>query len=230
LRPVGLEAEPQNRYLEIEESESESWNQNRELESRNQDRQSESRNQNRQSESESGYWFLTTATLAIGLLMGFAGGYVVGQRDAMPVPQSAERPLARAQPPQSPSANETPAATAGREFTESAVPPTPTEPERPQAAPPEPAAGAGPDGAAAQTVGPGRVDPRERGLLHVDSRPRGAQVFVDGRLVGITPLLLSDVRPGTHAVRVDLRGHRRWVTSVDVAPGERHRVAASLER
>lgn len=190
----------------------------RELESRNQVRESEA-------EPEHGYWFLTTATLAIGLLMGFAGGYVVGQRDATPVPQSAERAVARA-PRSQPSADETPAPTAGRDFTESAVPPAASGVERPS----EPARDAPRTDRPASTAPPERVDPREPGLLQVDSRPRGAQVFVDGRLVGTTPLLLSAVRPGTHAVRIDLRGHRRWVASVDVAPGERQRVAASLER
>jgi hypothetical protein len=62
------------------------------------------------------------------------------------------------------------------------------------------------------------------------SRPSGAQVFVDGRFVGTTPLRLSDVAAGSHAVRIALPGHRRWVTSVNVSPGERSRVAASLER
>lgn len=176
-----------------------------------------------------GYWFLTTATLAIGLLMGFAGGYVVGLRDATPAPQSAERAVARAERPQPP-ADDKPAPTAGRDFTESAVPPSASGTEGAAVPPSESSSGAPRGDRAAQMTQPERFDPRERGLLQVDSRPRGAQVFVDGRLVGTTPLLLSDVRPGTHAVRIDLRGHRRWVASVDVAPGERQRVAASLER
>jgi hypothetical protein len=67
-------------------------------------------------------------------------------------------------------------------------------------------------------------------VLQVDSRPRGARVFLDGRLVGTTPLVVDEVRPGAHAVRIDLIGHRRWVTTVDVAPGQRQKVAASLER
>jgi hypothetical protein len=55
-------------------------------------------------------------------------------------------------------------------------------------------------------------------------------VFLDGRLVGTTPVVLQDVPPGPHAVRIDLVGHRRWVTTIDLAPGARQRVAASLER
>ena len=65
--------------------------------------------------------------------------------------------------------------------------------------------------------------------MEVLSRPSGAQVFVDGALVGQTPLSLPTVEPGAHAVRISLPGHQRWVTSVDVRPGDRTRVAASLE-
>jgi hypothetical protein len=65
--------------------------------------------------------------------------------------------------------------------------------------------------------------------LFVDSHPSGAQVFVDGALVGRTPLLLNEVRPGEHRVRMAMPMRRPWSTSVDVVPGTRTRVAASLE-
>jgi serine/threonine protein kinase len=190
--------------------------------------ESESTITKQESEPRHGYWFLTTATLAIGLLMGFVSGYVAGQRDATPVPPSAERAVARAQRPSA--GDETPAPTAGRDFTESVVPPAPSGAEPPVVRPSEPPAGAAGSGRTNPIAQSDRLDPREPGVLQIDSRPRGAQVFIDGRLVGTTPLMLTEVRPGTHAVRIDLRGHRRWVASVDVAPGERQRVAASLER
>ena len=64
----------------------------------------------------------------------------------------------------------------------------------------------------------------------VDSRPVGAQVFVDGRSVGYTPLVVGDLMPGTHSVRMQLPGYRPWVTGVTLSPGARERVAASLEQ
>jgi hypothetical protein len=66
--------------------------------------------------------------------------------------------------------------------------------------------------------------------MQVLSRPVGAQVFLDGALVGSTPLVIPTVRPGRYAVRMELAGHRPWTTLVRVAPGERARVAASLEQ
>jgi hypothetical protein len=62
------------------------------------------------------------------------------------------------------------------------------------------------------------------------SRPSGAQVVLDGRVIGRTPMTLPDVATGTHDVRLDLPGFRPWATSVEIAPGERTRVAASLEQ
>jgi hypothetical protein len=68
------------------------------------------------------------------------------------------------------------------------------------------------------------------GSIQVLSRPTGAQVVLDGRAVGRTPLAIADVRTGAHDVRIELPGFRRWATSVEVKPGERTRVAASLEQ
>jgi len=68
------------------------------------------------------------------------------------------------------------------------------------------------------------------GVLVVESRPPGADVFVDGKLVGITPLVLARVDAGEHAVRLERDGYRRWSASVRIVSGERNRVAASLER
>ena len=67
------------------------------------------------------------------------------------------------------------------------------------------------------------------GLL-VDSRPPGASVFVDNRLVGTTPLTLSTVSAGEHAVRLERDGYRQWTSSVHAVAGEQNRVTASLER
>jgi hypothetical protein len=68
------------------------------------------------------------------------------------------------------------------------------------------------------------------GSLMVDSRPGGARVFVDGRLVGTTPLLIDAVAAGDHPVRLELGGFKPWVSSVRISSGERARVSGSLEQ
>jgi eukaryotic-like serine/threonine-protein kinase len=67
------------------------------------------------------------------------------------------------------------------------------------------------------------------GRLLLESRPSGAAVLIDGRVVGTTPLVLSDLEPGPRQVRIELPGHRPWTTTATVVAGQRVRVAASLE-
>jgi hypothetical protein len=55
-------------------------------------------------------------------------------------------------------------------------------------------------------------------------------VYVDGKLIGTTPLLLPSLAAGDHAVRIELAGYNRWSATVSLEGGERRRVAASLER
>ena len=68
------------------------------------------------------------------------------------------------------------------------------------------------------------------GSLLVESRPAGASVIVDGRHAGTTPLRLSDVRTGNHAIRIERDGYRMWTGGVAVSAGEQNRITASLEK
>jgi hypothetical protein len=71
---------------------------------------------------------------------------------------------------------------------------------------------------------------RFSGILVLDSRPPGAKIFLDGILVGTTPMLLQAVRAGEHAVRMERDGYKNWSSSVRVVASERNRVTAALER
>jgi hypothetical protein len=68
------------------------------------------------------------------------------------------------------------------------------------------------------------------GSLYIDSRPSGAKVFLDGKLIGTTPLSMASVQAGEHAVRLEYDGYRRWTSSVRIVASEQNRVTASLER
>ena len=81
-----------------------------------------------------------------------------------------------------------------------------------------------------RAAGAGRGRARFAGALAVDSRPAGAKVFVDGKLVGTTPMSLPSVPAGSHAIRLEHDGYRRWSSSVRVVASEQNRVTASLER
>lgn len=72
--------------------------------------------------------------------------------------------------------------------------------------------------------------PPSVGSLSIVSRPAGAIVYVDGRRVGNTPLELSKLSIGSHALRVEHAGYRQWSSSVKIVSGGRARVTASLVR
>ncbi|HEX3644237.1 MAG TPA: PEGA domain-containing protein [Vicinamibacterales bacterium] len=71
---------------------------------------------------------------------------------------------------------------------------------------------------------------RFTGALAVDSRPAGARVFVDNKVVGTTPMALPAVSAGSHVIRLEHDGYLRWSSSVRVIASEQNRVTASLER
>jgi serine/threonine-protein kinase len=71
---------------------------------------------------------------------------------------------------------------------------------------------------------------RYTGTVNIESRPSGAKVYLDNKLVGTTPLSMSDVRAGEHVVRLEHDGYRRWTSMVRVVAAERNRVTASLEK
>jgi serine/threonine protein kinase len=83
---------------------------------------------------------------------------------------------------------------------------------------------------AAGATAAGTMAPAGAGQLQFASRPTGARVYLDGRPVGTTPALVSNVPGGVRTVRFEMTGYRAWQTRVEVVPGQRVRVAASLEQ
>jgi PEGA domain-containing protein len=67
------------------------------------------------------------------------------------------------------------------------------------------------------------------GAITLESEPAGAQVFVDGRPIGLTPLLNWEVRAGSHVVRVESQGYGRWSSAVRVVTGNTLSVVATLQ-
>jgi hypothetical protein len=118
-----------------------------------------------------------------------------------------------------------------REDSSAPVPVPEPAPARPTA-PPRVAERSAPAAAprVAERSAPAASTAAGRGSLHILSRPSGAEVTVDGRVIGRTPLVIADVSSGRHEVRLELAGFRSWATSVRVDAATRTRVAASLEQ
>jgi len=67
------------------------------------------------------------------------------------------------------------------------------------------------------------------GSVYIDTRPSGAQVTIDGRMVGTAPMRVPDLAPGAHTIRLDLAGHKSLTTTVVVRAGQQVPVRVSLE-
>jgi hypothetical protein len=67
------------------------------------------------------------------------------------------------------------------------------------------------------------------GSLAVSSSPPRAQVFVNGVMVGVTPVVLQEMPVGSRALRVVLDGYTRWTSVVRIIAGERTVVSAKLQ-
>ena len=67
------------------------------------------------------------------------------------------------------------------------------------------------------------------GAIDVNYRPTGATISIDGRQVGTTPDLISQVLIGSHEISVDKEGFEPFKTTVKVAEGETVALTGSLE-
>ncbi len=143
---------------------------------------------------------MLVSALMVGLVVGFAGGYMA-------------RPRAlQSGPPREMSV------AVGTDATVVPAPsaPTPLAPTRKA-----PEAPKGPSRV------PSKV-PSKLGTLAVESRPSGAAVTLNGRPRGTTPLRVDALAPGEYQVSMALQGYRPFSTTVRVVAGERTRAAASL--
>jgi len=81
----------------------------------------------------------------------------------------------------------------------------------------------------ATTVSANARRPLFRGSLVVNSRPSGARVFLNGRSVGRTPLVLRNQTAGSRAVRVALDGYEPWSSAVQVIADTETHLRAELK-
>ena len=81
-----------------------------------------------------------------------------------------------------------------------------------------------------QSVRKGAKTPQFVGTLLIESDPAGAAVFVNQESVGDTPVLLKDLRAGSHVVRLEYEGYQRWSSAATVSAVRQERVKAKLER
>jgi PEGA domain len=158
----------------------------------------------------SGRWLMGT----LGKAGASAAPAQTSSRPTQDVPQAAPNVLPPAPAPQPPARPDAPSAT--------------TTPSR------DPAATATVTPPDERRVGqpasrPAVVNPNAPGGLFAITRPVGAQVFLDDKLVGTTPLFLSRLSPGSHQVRLEMPGFKTYSSTIHIERNERFRVALQLE-
>jgi hypothetical protein len=67
----------------------------------------------------------------------------------------------------------------------------------------------------------------ERTILEIQDPP-GCTVYVDDELMGVAPLTLTTISPGSHMVRISLEGYRDWSKEVNVEKDVTTTVTANL--
>jgi hypothetical protein len=67
------------------------------------------------------------------------------------------------------------------------------------------------------------------GTLDISTRPAGARVTLDGKLLGQAPMRVPGVLPGSHTIRLEMAGYRTVTTTVVVRAGQQVPVRVSLE-
>jgi len=72
--------------------------------------------------------------------------------------------------------------------------------------------------------------PRSVLTVLIESTPAGARISIDGRDLGPTPLMVRQLRPGTHTLEVRMPGYRLWSQRLTVAAGDSRKIMATLER
>jgi len=65
--------------------------------------------------------------------------------------------------------------------------------------------------------------------VYIASTPQGAEIAINGKTAGVTPLTLPAVPAGRHLVTASLRGFRTLHQTLDLKPGERNVLNLSLE-
>ena len=96
------------------------------------------------------------------------------------------------------------------------VAPPPPIPERP----PPPVAAETPEPSPPATQEPEKTTSGEYGTLSIDSKPDGAEVFVNAEYKGTTPIKVPKVPSGSVKVTVSKEGFLRYTTSVALRGGE----------
>lgn len=100
----------------------------------------------------------------------------------------------------------------------------------PVAAAPAAAGAAQPVAAPQPTAASPAVAPAQTtSQVKIQSDPSGAEIYLDGQMVGSTPSMLM-IPSGSHTFRVHASGHPDWTRQVNILPGSEITLSATLDK
>ncbi|HJO56472.1 MAG TPA: PEGA domain-containing protein, partial [Candidatus Scalindua sp.] len=68
------------------------------------------------------------------------------------------------------------------------------------------------------------------GSINIESYPKNAKIYIDGKEVGITPKRFTDIVVGTHEVEVLLEGYLIWKKTIKVKSEKETSITADLKK
>ena len=68
----------------------------------------------------------------------------------------------------------------------------------------------------------------EVNVLVIESNPKGAQVLIDNRIAGITPITLTDVSSGPHVLLIRHDGYQDWTREFSLGSGATVTISADM--
>lgn len=71
--------------------------------------------------------------------------------------------------------------------------------------------------------------PQEKGTIQFTSSPTGAQVYFDSQFRGTTPVSLTGIEPGEHAIEFRYPGYESWSETMVVSGGQNNVFAALMK-
>jgi len=75
----------------------------------------------------------------------------------------------------------------------------------------------------------GQIIQGATGNINIQSEPKGAEVYLDGNVMGNTPLALKDIDAGEHVIKVTKAGYVDAETTITLNPKENRNVKIILE-
>jgi len=68
------------------------------------------------------------------------------------------------------------------------------------------------------------------GDISISTTPSGAYIYLDNQNKGLTPVIIKDVLPGSHSIKLTLNEYDDWTTIIDVVEGSTTTISATLNK